>query len=561
MSTTTGTTSAGKKPYDPNMLANQFSTNAPAQQANNQVANPYSTNASMTPPAMAAVSPPVTPSAAGYSGDAGSDRTGLMQMNQQAKPGVASQAAPPTASQPSPVDYGNDPIDPYSGLRQSQLPPGGLANMFTDEREAFLKNLRDQANSAANPARATMSANGDLNAIQGQNPNVFNPYTTAADPNAGQGSRTQSVGTNTFQGVNAQTNVSAQQLQNPDVQAAIQASAQARQNATPSGSITSGQPAGSTPGNPFNNAPNSTVLNPYMMDQAKSIMEMQNQNLHEGALMNIRDQSMMNGGYGGDRQGIAEGVAIRGSDMNTRSALANLFSGAYENQAGRDLSRYQGDQSNATNRFGITTGAQTAASNLQGQQAMANAQLQAGQENNRNSFYTAQRGQDFEQQRLAAQLYGQGQQGMLSGYGQLGSIYDQNYQAPWQQLQQFANLASPLSGGSASTTSGGGPSGGQQAAMIAAQLAAAYFTGGSSLVAGSDPSMKKNIKRVGTTSDALGIYDFEYKKEYENDPFNSPGKKRGLMADEVEAKYPHAVMDRGDGKKLVNYGLMGYRAP
>jgi hypothetical protein len=517
MGTSTGTTSAGKKPYDP-----------------------YS----MAPQTMAANAPSTAYSA----GDSGSDRTGLMQMNQMSKPGLTPPALPGTnpdmpidstkpnwmfnAPQANPAQLpgydhqqaaptGN--IDPYTGTTQSS------ANMTTAELMAFQDAARANANPANNPANATQSANGDLNAIQGQNPNVFNPYTAAADPNAGQGSRVGATGTNTI---------------TPNLPTI----------GTPPGPVTSGQGG-------YTSAQGGTSVNPYLIDQAKSIMEMQNQNLHEGAFMNIRDQSMMNGGYGGDRQGIAEGVAIRGADMNTRSALANLFGGAYENQAGRDLSRYQGDQSNATNRFGITTGAQTAAMNLQGQQAMANAQLQAGQENNRNSFYTAQRGQDFEQQRLAAQLYGQGQQGMLSGYGQLGGIYDQNYQAPWQQLSQFANLAAPLSGGSASTTTGGGPSGGQQAAVIAAQLAAAYFSGGTSLMAGSDPSMKKNVKRVGTTNDALGIYDFEYKKEYENDPFNSPGKKRGLMADEVEAKYPHAVMDRGDGKKLVNYGLMGYRAP
>lgn len=458
MGATTGTTSAGKKPFDP-----------------------YS----MAPQTMAANAP----SAAYSAGDSGMDRTGLAQMNQQMKPQMMPQMKPQMMPQTTPqatpaqlpgynyqqaAPTGN--IDPYTGTTQSS------ANMTTAELMAFQDAARAAANPANNPANANVSANGNLNSIQGVNPNVFNPYTTAADPNAGQGSQTARVGTNTFQGANAmqttnpafsaggsQANAGANAigtLQNPSI-------ASAQGGVVAGGAVTPGTPAGSTSGSPFNNAPNSTVLNPFMMDQARSIMEMQNQNLHEGALMNIRDQSMMNGGYGGDRQGIAEGVAIRGADMNTRSALANLFGGAYESQAGRDLSRYQGDKADATSRFGISTGAQTAAMNLQGQQAMANAQLQAGQENNRNQFYSTQRGQDFEQQRLAMEMYGQGSQGLMSGYQGLGGIYDANQNAPWQQLQNYSNLASPFLGGGSSTGTGPKPDNTAMYASAAATIASA----------------------------------------------------------------------------------------
>ena len=202
-------------------------------------------------------------------------------------------------------------------------------------------------------------------------------------------------------------------------------------------------------------------------------MDMQNRNLQEGAFQQIKDGAMMNGGYGGDRQGIAEGIAMRGADQNIRAQLGSLFGNAYESQAGRDLSRYQGDQGNAVSRFGIQTGANTAASNLQGQQAMANAQLQSGAEANRNNFYTQQRGQDFEQQRLGMQLYGQGQQGLMGGYQGLGSIYDVNNSAPWEQLQRYSNLAGPFLGGGSTTAPAADHS--AQYAQAAATLGAAVL--------------------------------------------------------------------------------------
>lgn len=209
------------------------------------------------------------------------------------------------------------------------------------------------------------------------------------------------------------------------------------------------------------------------MQQAQSIMDMQNRNLQEGAFQQIKDGAMMNGGYGGDRQGIAEGVAMRGADQNIRAQLGSLFGNSYESQAGRDLSRYQGDQGNAVSRFGIQTGASTAASSLQGQQAMANAQLQSGMESNRNNFYTQQRGQDFEQQRLGMQLYGQGQQGLMGGYQGLGSIYDVNNAAPWEQLQRYSNLAGPFLGGGSTTAPAADHS--AQYAQAAATVAAAVL--------------------------------------------------------------------------------------
>lgn len=70
--------------------------------------------------------------------------------------------------------------------------------------------------------------------------------------------------------------------------------------------------------------------------------------------------------------------------------------------------------------------------------------------------------------------------------------------------------------------------------------------------AASDPRVKKNISLLGIRPDGLGVYQFEYKPE-----FNLPaGPHIGVMADEVEVLYPHAVMMHPDGYKMVNYAAI-----
>jgi hypothetical protein len=61
----------------------------------------------------------------------------------------------------------------------------------------------------------------------------------------------------------------------------------------------------------------------------------------------------------------------------------------------------------------------------------------------------------------------------------------------------------------------------------------------------SDIRLKKNITRVGTRPDGLGVYEFEY--------VWGGGRKVGLMAQEVLGVYPDAVGESG-GYLTVDYG-------
>jgi hypothetical protein len=69
-----------------------------------------------------------------------------------------------------------------------------------------------------------------------------------------------------------------------------------------------------------------------------------------------------------------------------------------------------------------------------------------------------------------------------------------------------------------------------------------------SLALMSDRRFKRDIKRVGTLRDGIGIYNFRY--------IHGDGDEHiGVMADEVEKVIPEAVLDR-NGVKYVDYSLV-----
>jgi hypothetical protein len=83
--------------------------------------------------------------------------------------------------------------------------------------------------------------------------------------------------------------------------------------------------------------------NPYLSGMADDIGRRTQQGLDQ-AFNSIRSNSIGTGGYGGSRQGVAQGVATRGAMDSLQGNLASLFGGQYNQDASRDLSRYQGDQ-------------------------------------------------------------------------------------------------------------------------------------------------------------------------------------------------------------------------
>jgi hypothetical protein len=71
----------------------------------------------------------------------------------------------------------------------------------------------------------------------------------------------------------------------------------------------------------------------------------------------------------------------------------------------------------------------------------------------------------------------------------------------------------------------------------------------------SEPALKENVVRVGEHSAGFGLYLFDYKPEF-RDSWGH-GRQFGVMADEVEAVVPEAVMVSDEGYRVVNYALLG----
>ena len=91
---------------------------------------------------------------------------------------------------------------------------------------------------------------------------------------------------------------------------------------------------------------------------------------------------------------------------------------------------------------------------------------------------------------------------------------------------------------------------GIQSANANAQNAGLYNLLGQGVMAAatyfSDRRLKSNIERIGTHRLGIGIYEY--------DIFG--GRQIGVMADEVEAVMPEAVIEHPSGFKMVNYGAL-----
>jgi hypothetical protein len=78
--------------------------------------------------------------------------------------------------------------------------------------------------------------------------------------------------------------------------------------------------------------------------------------------------------------------------------------------------------------------------------------------------------------------------------------------------------------------------------------------GGAGIMKYSDIRMKENIKQIHWLPNGLPVYEYEYKPEFKD--IAGHGKFVGVMAQEVEAVQPEAVITNANGYKMVNYGVL-----
>ena len=76
--------------------------------------------------------------------------------------------------------------------------------------------------------------------------------------------------------------------------------------------------------------------NPYVNNMAQSAADRAMGSL-QPELAGIRSGAIMSGGYGGGRQGIAEGNALAGAADSANQAAAGIYSGAYSQGLGHQL--------------------------------------------------------------------------------------------------------------------------------------------------------------------------------------------------------------------------------
>lgn len=211
------------------------------------------------------------------------------------------------------------------------------------------------------------------------------------------------------------------------------------------------------------------MANPYLQAQADAITNQTNQNLRTNVLPSISSGAISAGGYGGSRQGIAEGNAIGLTNQGLSNSLANLYGTNYQQDQSNDLTRL-----GLNNQFNLGLGGLGLQSQgLRNQYNLGLGSLGLQGQGQGLNFYTQQRSLDQSGAALGANLYNSGNAGYLGIGTGLQGIGNTQQQAPWIPYQSASNLFSQYSGlgGGQTNTSQGNPIGaGIGGALAGAQI-------------------------------------------------------------------------------------------
>ena len=250
---------------------------------------------------------------------------------------------------------------------------------------------------------------------------------------------------------------------------------------------------------------NPQMINQFMSPYLNNVVNSTQKNLLESnaqQLAGLKGQAIQSGAFGGDRSRFAQAELARQQGLAGGQVIGGLLNQGY----GQALS---GAQQNVQNM--MQGGQQLGAMGQAAQQSIlqgAQSQMAAGA-----------------QQQATEQTF-------------LQSAYDQFLQRqayPYQQAQFFANIAQGIGAGAGGTTNQtpAAPSPFSQALGLVTAIGTF-----------SDERVKENIEPIGETNDGQKIYRYNYK--------GSPKTEIGLIAQEVEKKYPEAVGSLG-GIKMVDY--------
>lgn len=250
------------------------------------------------------------------------------------------------------------------------------------------------------------------------------------------------------------------------------------------------------------------VNNPYLDQQIAAIGQDLSQNLNNNVMPGIRSGAIGAGGYGGSRQGIAEGLAAQGVTQQVANQAAQLRGNAFESAQQRMYGT-----ANALDERALSNSTNNANRSLQADLANQQANMQAGMFNSnmgqRTNEFNANLGLQNNNQTMQAQQQNVANrnnalQFLNGGLGLQDNTFNQQFglgqsqlglsqmpnQYNWQNLNNYASIIQPGAGlGSSATTSGQGGSnpiaGGLGGALAGSQLGTALgMTGPWGAVAG-----------------------------------------------------------------------------
>lgn len=276
------------------------------------------------------------------------------------------------------------------------------------------------------------------------------------------------------------------------------------------------------------------------------------ENFQRNVLPSITQEGIASGGYGGTRQGIAEGIAGQAlnrqvgdiastlSNQNYQSGLQAMLGGLNTSvaQTGQQVSGQLGAQGAQNQLLG-----QLISGNLGGQQAAQGwlGQQQAGLGGAQSLL--GQQGDILKQTLMPGQaVEAVGTQQQMMEQAKLSERvqrYINEQMIPFSAAQDVAAMAFGMPGGSTVSRSTGASN-----PMAGMQMGLGAVAALPALLGKSDRRLKHAIRKVGELLDGLSIYVFRYFGEIED--------KIGLMADEVRELYPNAVV-RIDNFDHVNY--------
>lgn len=281
--------------------------------------------------------------------------------------------------------------------------------------------------------------------------------------------------------------------------------------------------------------------NPVLKAQISGAIRPVTENLQNNILPGIKSDFTGGNAFGSSRQGIAEGLAIKGANDTAGDIAANLQANNFNQGLGALLSSTNNASDNANTAVGTGLGALSSGVG-QGISALGTA-TNAG---NTASLQAMMQNPQLLQGLLMPSTIHAGVGAQNRGAEQ-ARLQDKSTRMtneqllPFMQAQDVASLAFGMPGGSATTTTAGGQSSNPFMSIL----------GGVSMLApwimASDRRAKMNIVPLEMRG-RYQWYEFEYISE--------PGVRvKGVMADEVEKINPDAVRDIA-GFKMVNYSML-----